>query len=116
MPGRQFFMLEPRDPVLYMVQRSRDEAHRFAIGTHRAKRAKSIGVNPLDEIPGVGPTRKRALMNHFGRRKRCRGRASTISKSVDNIFGGAGAEDLRFLSREALRQASSRKRLISRGA
>ncbi|WP_295556248.1 excinuclease ABC subunit UvrC [uncultured Hyphomicrobium sp.] len=68
-PGRPSFMLEPRDPVLYFVQRLRDEAHRFAIGTHRAKRAKSLGVNPLDEIPGVGPTRKRALLKHFGSAK-----------------------------------------------
>ena len=48
-------MLEPRDPVLYFVQRLRDEAHRFAIGTHRAKRGKSVGANPLDEIAGIGP-------------------------------------------------------------
>jgi len=68
-PGRASFMLEPRDPVLYFVQRLRDEAHRFAIGTHRAKRAKSLGANPLDEIPGIGPTRKRALLSHFGSAK-----------------------------------------------
>jgi len=67
--GRPSFMLEPRDPVLYFVQRLRDEAHRFAIGTHRAKRAKALGVNPLDEIPGIGPTRKRALLKHFGSAK-----------------------------------------------
>jgi excinuclease ABC subunit C len=69
MPGRDFFMLEPRDPVLYFVQRLRDEAHRFAIGTHRAKRSKAIGTNPLEEIEGIGPKRKRALMNHFGSAK-----------------------------------------------
>lgn len=69
-PGRDAtLMLEPRDPVLYFVQRLRDEAHRFAIGTHRAKRSKSISANPLDEIPGIGPTRKRALLNHFGSAK-----------------------------------------------
>jgi excinuclease ABC subunit C len=69
-PGRaQSFMLEPRDPVLYFVQRLRDEAHRFAIGAHRAKRAKAMGVNPLDEIDGIGPTRKRALLAHFGSAK-----------------------------------------------
>ena len=69
-PGRpQSLMLEPRDPVLYFVQRLRDEAHRFAIGTHRAKRAKAMGVNPLDEIGGIGPTRKRALLSHFGSAK-----------------------------------------------
>ena len=69
-PGRSApMMLEPRDPVLYFVQRLRDEAHRFAIGTHRAKRAKSLGANPLDEIPGIGPGRKRALLKHFGSAK-----------------------------------------------
>jgi len=62
-------MLEPRDPVLYFVQRLRDEAHRFAIGTHRARRSKAIGANPLDEIEGIGPTRKRALLKHFGSAK-----------------------------------------------
>ncbi len=69
-PGRLApLMLEPRDPVLYFVQRLRDEAHRFAIGTHRAKRSKAIGINPLDEIEGIGPTRKRALLSHFGSAK-----------------------------------------------
>ncbi len=69
-PGRpKSFMLEPRDPVLYFVQRLRDEAHRFAIGTHKAKRAKALGVNPLDDIDGIGPTRKRALLSHFGSAK-----------------------------------------------
>ncbi len=63
------FMLEPRDPVLYFVQRLRDEAHRFAIGAHRQKRAKALGANPLDEIDGIGPTRKRALLAHFGSAK-----------------------------------------------
>ena len=67
--ARAPIMLEPRDPVLYFVQRLRDEAHRFAIGTHRAKRAKTISANPLDEIEGIGPTRRRALMAHFGSAK-----------------------------------------------
>ncbi len=62
-------MLEPRDPVLYFVQRLRDEAHRFVIGTHRAKRSKALGANPLDEIGGIGPARKRALLEHFGSAK-----------------------------------------------
>ena len=69
-PGKERpLLLEPRDPVLYFVQRLRDEAHRFAIGTHRAKRSKAMGLNPLDEIAGIGPTRKRALMTHFGSAK-----------------------------------------------
>jgi excinuclease ABC subunit C len=69
-PGRETpLLLETRDPVLYFVQRLRDEAHRFAIGAHRSKRSKALGVNPLDEIAGIGPTRKRALLRHFGSAK-----------------------------------------------
>jgi excinuclease ABC subunit C len=67
--GRTDFMLGPRDPVLYFVQRLRDEAHRFAIGAHRAKRKQAIGATPLDDVPGIGPTRKRALLKHFGSAK-----------------------------------------------
>jgi excinuclease ABC subunit C len=67
--GKPSFMLPERDPVLYFVQRLRDEAHRFAIGTHRARRKKDITRNPLDDIAGVGPTRKRALLRHFGTAK-----------------------------------------------
>ena len=66
MAGREPFKLPPRDPALYFIQRLRDEAHRFAIGTHRAKRKRDTMTNPLDEIPGIGPTRKRALLLHFG--------------------------------------------------
>ena len=69
MEGKDPFMLPHRDPVLYYVQRLRDEAHSFAIGTHRAKRKKEAVSNPLDEIGGIGPTRKRALLNHFGSAK-----------------------------------------------
>jgi excinuclease ABC subunit C len=69
MLGRDPFQLEPRDPVLYFVQRLRDEAHRFAIGSHRAKRSKAMTVTPLDEIDGIGPARKRALLRHFGTAK-----------------------------------------------
>jgi excinuclease ABC subunit C len=69
MAGREPFMLPHRDPVLYFVQRLRDEAHRFAIGSHRARRSKAMQANPLDEIAGVGPTRKRALLRHFGTAK-----------------------------------------------
>ncbi|MEQ5869882.1 excinuclease ABC subunit UvrC [Sagittula sp. NFXS13] len=67
--GTRPFALRHNDPVLYFVQRLRDEAHRFAIGTHRAKRAKSQMANPLDEISGVGASRKRALLQHFGSAK-----------------------------------------------
>ena len=68
-PGRSVFALQRNDPVLYFVQRMRDEAHRFAIGTHRAKRAKAISANPLDDIAGIGASRKRALLAHFGSAK-----------------------------------------------
>jgi excinuclease ABC subunit C len=66
MEGREPFRLRPRDPVLYFVERLRDEAHRFAIGSHRQKRKKDIRETGLQEIPGIGPTRKRALLRHFG--------------------------------------------------
>ncbi len=69
MKGIPDFSLPPRDPVLYFVQRLRDEAHRFAIGSHRARRKKEMVKNPLDEIAGIGPTRKRALLQHFGTAK-----------------------------------------------
>jgi len=65
-PGKPYFMLEPKSPVLYYLQRLRDEAHRFAIGTHRTRRAMDIKKNPLDEIEGVGPGRKKALLAAFG--------------------------------------------------
>ncbi|MHB2167088.1 excinuclease ABC subunit UvrC [Alsobacter sp. R-9] len=68
-PGREPFKLAPRDPALYFVQRLRDEAHRFAIGTHRAKRKREFTKSPLDEIAGIGPARKRALLLHFGTAK-----------------------------------------------
>ncbi len=67
--GKRPFALQRNDPVLYFVQRLRDEAHRFAIGTHRAKRAKSVSASPLDDIEGVGAARKRALLAHFGSAK-----------------------------------------------
>jgi excinuclease ABC subunit C len=65
-PGKPYFMLEPKSPVLYYLQRLRDEAHRFAIGAHRTRRAMDLKKNPLDEIDGVGPARKRALLHAFG--------------------------------------------------
>jgi excinuclease ABC subunit C len=85
-PGRERpIMLEAKDPVLYFIQRLRDEAHRFAIGTHRAKRAKSLGANPLDEIEGIGPTRKRALLKHFGSAKAVSRAGVEDLKAVDGI-------------------------------
>jgi excinuclease ABC subunit C len=64
--GQAPFSLEPRDPVLYFLQRLRDESHRFAIGTHRARRAADITRSALDDVPGIGAGRKRALLHHFG--------------------------------------------------
>jgi len=66
LPGREPFKLKPREPVLYFVQRLRDEAHRFAVGSHRVRRRRDIREAGLQEIPGIGPTRKRALLHHFG--------------------------------------------------
>jgi excinuclease ABC subunit C len=66
MRGREPFQLPPGDPVLFFLQRLRDEAHRFAIGTHRARRSALIQGSALDEIPGIGPRRKKALLLHFG--------------------------------------------------
>ncbi|MBT4236386.1 MAG: excinuclease ABC subunit UvrC [Marinovum sp.] len=83
--GQRPFALRHNDPVLYFIQRLRDEAHRFAIGTHRAKRAKTITATPLDEVPGVGAGRKKALLSHFGSAKAV-SRANLIDlKAVDGI-------------------------------
>src|SRR6516225_11582331 len=95
------FSLDPRDPVLYFLQRLRDEAHRFAIGTHRAKRTKALGRSPLDEIGGVGARRKRALLHHFGSARavaraglgeleRVAGISKTVAKKVHDHFHGDG--------------------------
>jgi len=66
LPSRPPFSLEPKDPLLYFLQRLRDEAHRFAIGSHRARRSGAIGRSALDEVPGIGARRKKALLHHFG--------------------------------------------------
>ncbi|GHF00455.1 UvrABC system protein C [Aliiroseovarius zhejiangensis] len=79
------FALKRNDPVLYFIQRLRDEAHRFAIGTHRAKRAKAQGATPLDEVPGVGAARKRALLGHFGSAKAVSRAGLDDLKAVDGI-------------------------------
>ncbi|MBN8938451.1 MAG: excinuclease ABC subunit UvrC [Rhizobiales bacterium] len=101
MAGREPFRLEPRDPVLYFVQRLRDEAHRFAIGTHRGRRKKDIKEAGLAEIAGIGPSRKRALLNHFGTLKaierasledlqRAPGINAATAKAVYDFFHPAG--------------------------
>jgi excinuclease ABC subunit C len=74
--------------VLYFVQRMRDEAHRFAIGTHRAKRAKAISATPLDEVPGVGAARKRALLAHFGSAKAVSRANLADLRAVDGVSKG----------------------------
>ncbi|WP_193139889.1 excinuclease ABC subunit UvrC [Meridianimarinicoccus sp. MJW13] len=84
-PGQRPFALRHNDPVLYFIQRLRDEAHRFAIGTHRAKRAKSMSANPLDDVPGVGGARKRALLAHFGSAKAVTRANLSDLKAVDGI-------------------------------
>ncbi|MBN9886905.1 excinuclease ABC subunit UvrC [Salipiger abyssi] len=83
--GQRPFALRHNDPVLYFIQRLRDEAHRFAIGTHRAKRAKSQMANPLDEVPGVGASRKRALLAHFGSAKAVSRANLADLKAVDGV-------------------------------
>ncbi|MEL6997610.1 MAG: excinuclease ABC subunit UvrC [Pseudomonadota bacterium] len=84
-PNRRPFALPFRSPALYFVQRMRDEAHRFAIGAHRQKRAKAVGATPLDDIPGIGPTRKRALLAHFGSAKAVSRAGLSDLKNVDGV-------------------------------
>lgn len=83
--GKDPLMLEPRDPVLYCIQTLRDEAHRFAIGAHRTRRKKGLTASPLDEVPGIGPTRKRALLRHFGSAKAVSRAGITDLESVGGI-------------------------------
>ena len=84
-PGTRPFALRHNDPVLYFVQRLRDEAHRFAIGAHRQKRSKAVGATPLDDVPGVGATRKRALLSHFGSAKAVARADLSDLKAVEGI-------------------------------
>ena len=83
--GKPVFALQRNDPVLYFVQRLRDEAHRFAITTHRAKRSKAIGVTTLDDVPGVGAVRKRAILAHFGSAKAASRASLKDLKAVDGL-------------------------------
>ena len=85
LPGKPPFSLDSRDPVLYFLQRLRDEAHRFAIGTHRSRRGKRIERSPLDEIQGVGGMRKKALLHHFGSARGVSQAGLTDLESVDGI-------------------------------
>jgi excinuclease ABC subunit C len=99
--GREPFTLEPRDPVLYFLQRLRDEAHRFAIGAHRNKRSAQISQSPLDEIPGIGAKRKKALLHRFGSAKAVAragledlqtvdGISAAVAKKIYDYFNGNG--------------------------
>ncbi len=99
--GQRPFALPRQSPVLYYIQRLRDEAHRWAIGTHRAKRAKATMANPLDEIPGIGATRKRALLQHFGSAKavsraapidlmEVEGISEAMAETIHNFFNEKG--------------------------
>ncbi len=87
-PGQRSMALRRNDPVLYFIQRLRDEAHRFAIGTHRARRTKAISASPLDEVAGVGAARKRALLAHFGSAKAVSRAALADLKAVEGISAG----------------------------
>lgn len=102
MPERDVFNLPPNSPVLYYLQRLRDEAHRFAIGGHRIKRKKDIRANPLDDISGIGAKRKKALLHHFGSAKavmrasladliRVEGISAGIAKHIYDHFNGEGS-------------------------
>lgn len=101
MEGRDSFTLPPDHPVMYFLQRLRDESHRFAIGTHRAKRIKSLKSSRLDEIPGIGAGRKRALLHHFGSAKAVEeagikdieavsGISKTIAQNIYDFFHDGG--------------------------
>jgi excinuclease ABC subunit C len=85
LPGKPPFSLEPRDPALYYLQRLRDEAHRFAIGSHRQRRKKGLSLSALDEVPGIGPRRKKALLHHFGSAQAAAGAAVTDLEAVPGI-------------------------------
>ena len=91
--GKPILVLRKNDPVLYFVQRLRDEAHRFAIGTHRAKRAKANMKNPLDDIDGIGPKRKKALLVHFGSGKAV-ARANLVDLKAVNGVSDSMAETI----------------------
>lgn len=84
MTGREPFQLEPNDPVLHYLQRLRDEAHRFAVGSHRIKRSNAIRESALDQIPGIGASRKRALLQHFGS---SRGVESATQAELEKVEG-----------------------------
>ncbi|UAJ09509.1 excinuclease ABC subunit UvrC [Polymorphobacter megasporae] len=91
LPNGREMTLPPNTPVLFFLQRLRDEAHRFAIGAHRAKRSKAIVANPLDDVPGIGPARKRALLMHFGTSRAVRGATLADLEKAPGISKGMAA-------------------------
>jgi excinuclease ABC subunit C len=107
MPDREAIKLEPRDPVLYFIQRLRDEAHRFVIGSHRKLRKKDIREAGLQEIPGIGPSRKRALLHHGT----LRDRAGLIADLGVQASRRKCPQDFRVFPRAAGRACASLRRL-----
>ena len=101
-PGRDSFKLPPRDPVLYFVERLRDEAHRFAVGSHRARRMRDLREAGLQEIAGIGPSRKRALLHHFGTLKGIERAAVTDLMQVDGISAETARRIYEFFHEGAL--------------
>jgi excinuclease ABC subunit C len=91
-PGGREITLQPNSALLFYLQRLRDEAHRFAIGTHRAKRAKSLTTSTLDEVPGIGPNRKRALLMHFGTARAVKGAALEDLEKAPGISKGTARQ------------------------
>ena len=91
MDGREL-MLPGNSPVLFYLQRLRDEVHRFAIGAHRQKRAKAIGASPLDEVPGIGPARKKALLMHFGTARAVRAASLEDLQKAPGVSAGVAQQ------------------------
>jgi excinuclease ABC subunit C len=92
MPNGREISLAPNAPLMFYMQRLRDEAHRFAIGTHRAKRAKSLTTSTLDEVPGIGPNRKRSLLMHFGTARAVKGAALEDLERAPGISRGTARQ------------------------
>ncbi len=85
--GRESFMMPPDDPVLHYLQRLRDEAHRFAVGAHRTRSAMQVSRSPLDDVPGIGAARKKALLTHFGSGQEVARAGLKDLEQVDGISG-----------------------------
>ena len=114
-PGKEPFRLDLKSPVLYYLQRLRDEAHRFAIGSHRKKRSAAIGANPLDEVAGVGAGRKRALLQHFGSARAVAAASLTDLQSVAGVSGTLAKKIYDFFhpGERVTGKAGDRRRLLN---